>query len=63
MFMPIFTTDECFGCEAPIEPAAGNFYCGPCVVKQEAEEEAERKAFDQFHAFADGLRHADSPAT
>lgn len=53
--MADFTTDKCFGCDAPLEPAPGNFYCDVCVAEQEAEAAAELEAFDAFHAWADGI--------
>ena len=55
-----FTVTKCFGCQAAVLPLPGNFYCGACVAKQEAEHEAERIAFDEFHRFADACARRSS---
>lgn len=49
----IFTTDKCFGCDAPIERAGGNFYCKTCIAEQEREQGNEREQFDAYHAWVD----------
>lgn len=44
---------RCFGCAAPVEAAPGVYYCPACVERQQEAAAAERRAFDDFHAFAD----------
>ena len=51
--MSDFLPAECVGCQAPIAPAVGVYYCGSCVAKQLALHASEREAFDAYHAFAD----------
>ena len=46
-------TIPCFGCATPIQAMPGNYYCGPCVAQQMAAQDAERVAFDAYHAYAD----------
>ena len=51
--MSIYTTDTCFGCHARIDRELGTYYCLQCIDRQTAEANAERQAFDDFHAYAD----------
>jgi hypothetical protein len=47
---------SCCGCGARVVPELpGVYYCDACVAEQLREHAAERRAFEEFHAFADAV--------
>ena len=52
---PIPVVRGCFGCSTRIADEPGNYYCDACLAEQGAARDAELRAFDALHAFADGV--------
>lgn len=52
-------TRPCFGCAAEIASTPGNYYCGSCIAEQSRAAEAERRAFELYHRFADSVARGD----
>jgi len=58
--MSNYLPDTCAGCDQPITPAVGVYYCSLCIAEQMAERAKELRAFNALHAWADRVARGET---